>query len=196
VTGESIQTYISKVSLTRRSINVIGSPKCNRNIFLGTEGTAILLAPEGTQEAVREMLNLIPTLANEFKSRNIILRLHPSLFISNSAEIKRKFTNFKNFQLSESLLNEDLLQSAYCIFRSSSVGIEALAFNVQPIHYSHCVNGGLNPLGLTEPWIFQSSDPDQIIEIIKSNKRLEARLLRETYNKFYTSFNLKKFLEL
>jgi hypothetical protein len=196
VTGESIKKFIEQNTLISRKIVVAGSPKFNEIIISNKNGDAILLAPEGSIEAVNEFISLISILCRNFPDREVILRLHPAVKEFFREDFKAKFSDFENFDLSKNTLHEDLLKSEYCVFRSSSVSIEGLKYNIKPIHYSKLTHGELNPLALNQPWIFEAQSATEVTKIIASNPRTDQIFLQETYDNYYTKFNLEKFLEL
>jgi hypothetical protein len=175
---------------------VAGSPKFNETLILSKNGDAILLAPEGSIEAVDEFISLISILCSNFPNREVILRLHPAVSESFKTDFTAKFSDFDNFELSKSTLHDDLLRSEYCVFRSSSVSVEGLKYGIKPIHYSRFSNGELNPLALNKLWIFEAQNHNELMEIIKSNPTVDWSFLQDTYKNYYSKFNLEKFLEL
>jgi hypothetical protein len=196
VTGESIKKFIDQNTLISRKIVVAGSPKFNETLILSKNGDAILLAPEGSIEAVDEFISLISILCSNFPNREVILRLHPAVSESFKTDFTAKFSDFDNFELSKSTLHDDLLRSEYCVFRSSSVSVEGLKYGIKPIHYSRFSNGELNPLALNKLWIFEAQNHNELMEIIKSNPTVDWSFLQDTYKNYYSKFNLEKFLEL
>ncbi len=196
VTGESIKKYIEQNTFKKRKIVVTGSPKFNEMLISNKNGDAILLAPEGSIEAVNEFISLISILCRNFPEREIILRLHPAVKEFYRKDFTAKFSDFKNFDLSKNTLHEDLLRSEYCVFRSSSVSIEGLKYDIKPIHYSKLTHGELNPLALHQQWNFEAQSAIEVIKIIESNPRTDQIFLQETYDSYYAKFNLEKFLEL
>lgn len=196
VTGESIRKYIIENTSKNRKITVIGSPKFQEVSLSNKSRNSILLAPEGSKEAVEEFVTLIPILCKSFPDRQVILRLHPAVNDVYTADFFLKLSDCENFEYSRSKLLDDLERAEYCVYRSSSVSVEALNHGVKPIHFSKFANSELNPLALNNPWIFEAHDPSQLIEIISRNPLVDKDSLQVTYKKYYSKLSLEKFLQL
>lgn len=196
VTGESIRKYILENTSKKRKITVIGSPKFEETMPPDRSRNSILLAPEGSKEAVEEFVTLIPILCKSFSDRKVILRLHPAVSDVYTADFFIKLSDYENFEYSRSKLPDDLERAEYCIYRSSSVSVEALNHGVKPIHFSKFANGELNPLALNNPWIFEAHDSSQLIEIISRNTVVNKESLQAIYNNYYSKLSLERFLQL
>jgi hypothetical protein len=196
VTGESIKKYIIENITSERKISVIGSPKFQVVAPSDNSKSSILLAPEGSKEAVEEFITLIPILCKSFPNRKVILRLHPAVNETFTIAFFSRFSGIKNFEYSTGSLLDDLEKSEYCVYRSSSVSIEALNYGVKPIHFSKFADGELNPLALNNSWLFEAQNPSHLVEIISRNPIVDKELLQVIYKNFYSKLCLEKFLLL
>lgn len=113
----------------------------------------VLVAPEGTNCALQEILNA----ANHYRQRGvnaeIRIRLHP-----DSVRDRKVFKLLASKDLpgiiSESTLEEDLMWADEIWFRCSSVVDVAIQMNVLPVHVNLNPYYNLNPLhGLSQPFI-------------------------------------------
>lgn len=197
VTGLGVQHYIENEIKIERKIIVLGSPKFYRNEDLNkNEEECILLAPEGTREATTEFIEIIYRLCIEFRRRKIILRLHPGM--ENRKVLPRwsKLHNLRNFELSKETLFTDLSRSEYCVFRSSSVGVESLNFGVQPIHLSFFTKSEINPLAILNIDLLEAHNADEVVKIIQQKNKASLESLRKSYKLYYEPFNERKFLSI
>ena len=119
---------------------IIGSSKSNvltnnhPDFFKGKQDS-ILFLPEGTENSALIFLHLLHYLAPRFPDSNFIFRLHPALANGTKLTSVSNLSLPKNAKLSEASLVDDFLVSKFCIYRGSAAAIEALAFNVIPIHF-------------------------------------------------------------
>lgn len=194
--GSVIKRYIESNISGSQPVFLIGSPKYKEVNLLNRPRNAILLAPEGSTDAVIEFMELIPDLCKKLPNRKIVLRLHPAVAKLKLRNNSFDLPNKSNFVLSDSSLQDDLVKSEFCIFRSSSVGIEALSYRVKPIHFSEFRNGEINPLALLEPWDLEAQNISQLIGVIEKNSNLNDEFLQDRYQQNYSEFNLQKFLAL
>jgi hypothetical protein len=196
VTGNTVKTYIENSVKKHPEVYVIGSPKFNFNEHLKSNGNCILFAPEGTKDAVYEFLNLVPKICEELSEHKVVLRLHPSVVNLKDSRILGKYEKISNFELSRKSLSYDLERSKYCIFRSSSVGIESLNYGVQPIHFSIFDRGELNPLSLADTVYFQAKNSAELIQIIVEGKKNNLNKLRKAYGDYFEQMDISKFLSI
>jgi hypothetical protein len=119
---------------------IIGSSKSNvlaknhPDSFKGKQDS-ILFLPEGTENSTLVFLHLLHYLAPRFPDSNFIFRLHPALANGTKLTSVSNLSLPKNAKLSEASLVDDFQVSKFCIYRGSAAAIEALAFNVIPIHF-------------------------------------------------------------
>lgn len=196
VTGLGVQHYIKNKIEIERKIIVLGSPKFYQNENLNNKGDCILLAPEGTREATAEFIELIHGLCLAFGHRKIILRLHPGMENRRMLSKRSKLHNLENFELSKQTLFTDLSRSEYCVFRSSSVGVESMNFGVQPIHLSFFTESEINPLAILNTDLLEAQNLDEVISIIQERKRSTLESLRKSYQLYYEPFNESNFLSI
>ena len=196
VTSSAVKLYIQSKIEIQRKISVFGSPKFNETDNFENKGECILLAPEGTEEATDEFLEIISELCLNLNHRKIILRLHPRLATRNIQSRLSKLHNLKNFELSKQTLFSDLSRSEYCVFRSSSVGIESMNFGVQPIHFSFFTQNEINPLALLEIDLLEAQNLNQLVSIIQQKKKASVDSLRKYYRLYYEPFNESNFLSI
>ena len=194
--GDITKRYIESNISGFQQVFLIGSPKYKEVDLLKRPRNAILLAPEGSTDAVLEFMEFIPDLCKKLPNRKVILRLHPAVVKLKLRNNSFDLPNISNFVLSDNSLQDDLVKSEFCIFRSSSVGIEALSYSVKPIHFSEFRNGEINPLALLEPWALEAQNISQLIRIIEKNSNLNDEFLQDRYQLNYSEFNLQKFLAL
>lgn len=135
ITHEFFAQILIKMGKPKIKVINVGSFKfSSHKANLDSEKRNILFAPEGTEIATRELLDLAMRVAVENNELNFIFRLHPSLI--RNPKILRLIKNFpKNLKLSSQTLTEDISVSLACIYRSSSVGIEGGARGLIPIYF-------------------------------------------------------------
>jgi hypothetical protein len=81
----------------------------------------------------------------EFPGLEFKVRIHPSVPESSVRRIL-KTQGFNRSLISRNSLLDDLVDSTYCIYQSSAVAIEGLAFGVTPLYFNEHESHGLNPL--------------------------------------------------
>ena len=192
VTGNAVKTYIENSAKKHPDLYVIGSPKFQTNEHIKSKGKCILLAPEGTKEAVYEFLDLIPKICEEIIEYKVVLRLHPSVGNLKNSRNLWKYEKYSNFEISNKSLSYDLSRSEYCVFRSSSVGIESLNYGVQPIHFSIFNSGELNPLSLVDSVYFQAKNSTELLQIIAQHKKYNVNQLQKAYGDYFEQVDLNK----
>jgi len=107
-----------------------------------------LFAPEASIDALNEMMNAAIICSHSLPGRNFVLRLHPALQIENSKEVGFEHELPLNLLISKRSLEEDLMNSEFCVYRSTAVAIEGLVYATRPIHYSNLEHDGLDPLSI------------------------------------------------
>jgi hypothetical protein len=131
-----------------------------------SEGNSILLVPEGTQAATREILDLMDFIIQERPEFNFILRIHPAL--SGVHRIIRSYSTRDKIesQISNSSLISDLSNSLCSIYRGSAVAIQGLEIGVFPIHYSKINFISLDPIDKSQLNHAACSNPNHVINEI------------------------------
>jgi hypothetical protein len=137
-----------------------------------------LIAPEGIQSAVEEMLDLSLILASEMQDVHFVFRVHPVLGDHLEKLKTLHKSKFDNFEISTKSIEEDFIRSGVCIYRGSSVAIEGAAFGVIPIYFCKEGETGRDPIYLDNHGNFQTNEPRQVIEKIRDLESLSEHSFR------------------
>lgn len=194
VSGPLIKTIIAeKTQLSQNQVIVLGSGKNQKNSQepIPKKHIKILLAAEGSKVSLSTFIDLAHDLALDHPDIFFIVRAHPASnkYKSNLfAKIGKKTTNLN---LSDNTLEQDLQQASYCIYRSSSVGLEGLAYGVRPIHFFSGASSGLDPIELIDlphpqyntAWALKQ----EIINILENHKELGEKQ-RAEYLKLFSEY--------
>ena len=140
------ELVLNKVPSVR--VEILGSPKSieHKPVINTSSKELILGAVEGTSGSLREFINLFNDLATQLPQICFVLRLHPAIDVREANREIKKLLQLKNLSVSKGSLSEDLSQSRIVIYRSSAVGIEALAYSAIPIHFDSSGQNLLNPI--------------------------------------------------
>ena len=172
-TGSIYKSYFESIS-TRPNYIVIGSDKSkgiSASINYHTKNK-ILIAPEGTIQATHNFLKLILDLCETNSKYEFILRLHPNLTRSLKIIVFiNKLNRFSNFSVSSETLSTDLAKSNYIFYRSSAVGVQALASAAIPVFYSDVGQNGLNVLSLTTQKFPVACNSREVLELLANSNR-------------------------
>jgi hypothetical protein len=106
----------------------------------------LLGAAEGTIESLESFTQLFEDLSSLGIELKLILRVHPSLSAKESTRILSRYNLEGNFTVSSQKLEQDLIESHFCVYRSSAVAIEGLRYGVIPLYFNPNGDQGLNPL--------------------------------------------------
>jgi hypothetical protein len=145
--GEITKSYFSSLGL-KASIRLLGSPKWrplapNQKVRFPI---TLLGAAEGTIESLESFTQLFEDLSSLGIELKLILRVHPSLSAKESTRILSRYNLEGNFTVSSQKLEQDLIESHFCVYRSSAVAIEGLRYGVIPLYFNPNGDQGLNPL--------------------------------------------------
>jgi hypothetical protein len=141
----------------------------------------ILGAPEASFSSTLRFLLLFCELSTKFREWTFVIRFHPDL--RRQGLMKNIFPRFcRNLYFSNQSLHFDLQTSNFVIFRSSSVGIEALGFGVIPIHISFENSRLLNPLQNTFFDRFSFNETQSIIDFFSQFQDSKADLRKLQLN--------------
>lgn len=177
-TARMFQVEIAESKFNK--IKVFGSTKFRspQTQILRKVAKVCLIAPEGIESAVEEMLDLSLILASEMQDFHFVFRVHPVL--SGHLEKLKILHNskFDNFEISTKLIEEDFARSGVCIYRGSSVAIEGAAFGIIPIFYSKEGQTGQDPINLDNHGNFQTNEPREVIEKIRHLESLSEHRLQ------------------
>jgi len=171
---------------SEKSITFTSNRKC--------EGNSILIAPEGTPAATRELLDLMDYLIQERPDLKLILRIHPAL--SGIKKIIRSYPTRDTIQsqISRNDLLLDLSNSMCSIYRGSAVAIQGLEIGVFPIHYSKTKFISLDPIDQSKLYhatCFNGThvvnEIDKLMSIKPSEKALKQRELSFFARNYFSS---------
>lgn len=126
---------------------IIGSNKFIKPVKGQLKGNNILMAPEGENSVFYSFLLLAEEILN-LRNEKIVIRIHPDLRLNliNKNKIRRLIIT-KSVRISNDQLSKDLNEAKLCVFRASSVGLEALYRGVPSVFYgSRWENEWVNPL--------------------------------------------------
>ncbi len=128
-------------------ISVVGSRK-HKEVTLNQspiKRIKVLGASEGSVISITKFIQIFSRLSVEFPGFEFKVRIHPSVPESTVIRIL-KAQGVDRSLISHNSLLDDLLDSTYCIYQSSAVAIEGLAFGVTPLYFNELEGHGLNPL--------------------------------------------------
>lgn len=163
-----------------KKVQVIGSTKFRspQTQISRKLAKVCLIAPEGIESAVEEMLDLSLILASEMQDVHFVFRVHPVLE-DHLEKLKTLYNSkFDNFEISTKSIEEDFARSGVCIYRGSSVAIEGAAFGIIPIFYSKDGQTGRDPINLENHGDFQTNEPREVIEKIRHLESLSEHGFR------------------
>lgn len=147
--GEATRSYIESL---RPSISVVvlGSPKWRPSEFhvRRHDSITVIGAAEGTSGSLESMASLLANLSLIHKDFTFVIRPHPATEPKDSSRILSKYDSGSNLKFSLGKLDELLMISHYCIYRSSAVAIEGLRFGTVPLFFNPSGDQGLNPLSI------------------------------------------------
>ena len=189
---EYFQT-ISKVPIYK----VIGT---NKSDFLTSDKNTkimnkIIYAPEGSNFATKDFVDLIKYIIKDSPEYSHFLRLHPDLKISLRLKLKlSRLRKYENFSISSDDLDSDLTNTKYLVYRSSAVGIESLKYDLLPIFYADAKFIGLNVLFSNNAAYCRAQNPGEVLNILKSHQnKLPKPLRMDLLNSYFSSINYKIF---
>ncbi len=145
--GEITKEYFSSLGL-KASIRLLGSPKWRPLVPIQKVRfpITVLGAAEGTIESLESFTRLFKDLSSLGLELKLILRIHPCLSAQQSTRILSKYNFEGKFTVSSQKLEQDLIESHFCVYRSSAVAIEGLRYGVIPLYFNPNGDQGLNPL--------------------------------------------------
>ena len=138
ITKEYFQKLLEE-SGSQLTVLEAGSYKFNHETLdlqgaeLGKE-KCILFLPEADIGLFLESIEIMKSLAGDYKDLRFAIRKHPSLKLTKRLTRKISSSLPNNCSISTLSLDEDFKRSAICVFRSSAAAIEAARFGVYPVH--------------------------------------------------------------
>ena len=109
----------------------------------------LLFLPEGTAESAFSMLQLAIDFSRLERSRKLVIRFHPNTPRS-AIKTAHNLLNQSNIEISTITLSEDFKRSFACVYRSSATVIEALSFDILPVHFASDYDFDLDCLALAD----------------------------------------------
>jgi hypothetical protein len=195
-TGPFYKEYFQTISKVP-SYKVIGTSKRNFLISNSTSKVTnkIIYAPEGTNIATKNFVDLIKHIIKDCPEYSHFLRLHPDLRLSSHLKIKlRRLRKYENFSMSIDDLDLELTNTKYLVYRSSAVGIESLKYDLVPIFYADANLFGLNVLFPNDVAYCKAQNPSEVINILKSRQTKLSKAERmNLLNSFFSNINYRIF---
>jgi hypothetical protein len=136
------------------NIHIAGSSKSVDDSSIGTlpesqDRKFLLLLPEGTAESTFCMVQLAIDFSRLEKSTKLVIRFHPNT-PRIAIKTARNLLNQSDIEISTIALSEDFKRSFACVYRSSATVIEALSFDILPVHFASDNNFDLDCLALAD----------------------------------------------
>jgi hypothetical protein len=155
----------------------------------------ILYAPEGTNFAAKDFIDLIKYIMKASPEYSHFLRLHPDTKLSLRLKYKlNRLRKYDNFLISSNDLDSDLANTSYLVYRSSAVGIESLQYELLPIFYADTKFIGLNVLHSNDSAYLKAKDASELLSILKSRQnKLTKDQRSDLFNSYFSKINYKIF---
>lgn len=184
--GEITKVHFESLDL-KASVRLLGSPKWRPTVAgeKNFEPTTILGAAEGTLDSLESFAMLFQGLSEMELGLKLILRVHPALPYKESAGVLSRLHFGKQLILSNRQLEEDLEESHFCIYRSSAVAIEGLAFGVYPLYFNPAGDQGLNPLYFTKLEVPVFRNLSEFHELLPNLRQLKSNLQTRHNNELF-----------
>ena len=172
--GEITKEYFSAFR-TDISILTAGSSKFKEptdNVYVDDK-IKVIGASEGTIQSLEVFIKLFNILAAKLPILDFKLRVHPAISERELRESLKRLHSDSTL-ISQNSLVQDLATSTYCIYRSSAVAIEGLAFGVTPLYFDQSRSQGLNPLYFANLHLPVFGAADELAEFFKGLSRLDS----------------------
>ena len=191
-TGVFYTEYFQSLSKLPR-YKVIGTNKSkllasNRKIEMVNK---IIYAPEGTNFATKDFVDLIKYIIKDSPAYLHFLRLHPDIKLNLRLKFElNRLRKYNNFSISGNDLESDLTSAKYLVYRSSAVGIESLKHDLLPIFYAEAKFSGLNVLMSNTSAYYKAQNPSEVLTILKSSQDLLSEDQRVAlFDSFFSRIN-------
>ena len=146
----------------------------------------ILYAPEGTNFATKDFVDLIKHIIKASPEYLHFLRLHPDIRLSLRLKIELgRLRKNDNFFVSNNDLHSDLTNAKYLVYRSSAVGIESLEHDLLPIFYADKKFIGLNVLLSNVSAFHNAENSNEVLSILHSG---QTKLSKNQRSKIFNSY--------
>jgi hypothetical protein len=151
----------------------------------------IIYAPEGTNFATKDFVDLIKYIIKDSPEYSHFLRLHPDIKLNLRLKFKlNRLRKYNNFSISSNDLESDLNSAKYLVYRSSAVGIESLKYDLLPIFYAEAKFSRLNVLISDTAAYCKAQNPSEVLIILKSSQDLLSKDQRlDLFDSFFTRIN-------
>jgi hypothetical protein len=172
--GEITKEYFSAFR-TDISILAAGSSKFKKpaeNVYLD-DRIKVIGASEGTIQSLEVFIKLFNILAAQLPNIDFKLRVHPAISERELRDSLKRLHSDPNL-ISQNSLVQDLATSTYCVYRSSAVAIEGLAFGVTPLYFDQSRSQGLNPLYFANLHLPVFGAAQELAEFFKGLSHLDA----------------------
>jgi len=172
---------IYKVIGTNKSKRSVG----NRKIEIANK---IIYAPEGTNFATKDFVDLIKYIIEDSPTYSHFLRLHPDIKLNLRLKFELiRLRKYKNFFISSNDLESDLTSANYLVYRSSAVGIESLKHDLLPIFYAEAKFSRLNVLISNTDSYYKAQNPNEVLIILDSSHNMLSRDQRlDLFNSYFS----------
>jgi len=194
VSGSKFKSSIlNRTRLDGSTIKVIGSRKniSEELVPIAKKETTVLFAAEGSRDSLTEFINLAFSCAKNNPNATFVVRAHPASGSYKSELFKKLKKMSSNIYLSRDSLINDLHKATFCVYRSSSVGLEGLRHGVIPIHYDTVTDIGLDPIDTIDLPHLQVTCAvtlnQKITELLNNYVEVDEQQLR-TYKKVFNGY--------
>ena len=191
-TGVFYSEYFQSLSKLP-SYKVIGTNKSklsadNRKIEAGNK---IIYAPEGTNFATKDFVDLIKYIIKDSPEYSHFLRLHPDIKLNLRLKLELiRLRKYNNFSISSNDLESDLTTANYLVYRSSAVGIESLKHDLLPIFYAEAKYSRLNVLISNTASYYKAQNPNEVLVILKSSQNMLSKDQKlDLFNSYFSRIN-------
>jgi len=188
-TGVFYSEYFQSLSKLP-SYKVIGTNKSkrsagNRKIEIANK---IIYAPEGTNFATKDFVDLIKYIIKDSPAYSHFLRLHPDIKLNLRLKFELiRLRKYKNFSISSNDLESDLTSANYLVYRSSAVGIESLKHDLLPIFYAEAKFSSLNVLISNTDSYYKAQNPNEVLIILKLSQNMLSKDQRlDLFNSYFS----------
>lgn len=171
-------------------ILIYGSDKFAKKMYTNLPENNIVILPEGFLNETKILFDFCILASTNLPDFKFYFRLHP--LIKKNDFIKKKYTKEfpENLIISNNILEKDLKESKYAIYRGSATIIEAVNFGLIPIYYSQKNEISLNPLFKFEKKPFKIQNVVDLNNTLKNNFKVEKlRKVREYCSSFFQQPN-------
>lgn len=188
-TGVFYSEYFQSLSKLP-SYKVIGTNKSKLSADKGKIEAAnkIIYAPEGTNFATKDFVDLIKYIIKDSPAYSHFLRLHPDIKLNLRLKLELiRLRKYNNFSISSNDLESDLTTANYLVYRSSAVGIESLKYDLLPIFYAEAKYSRLNVLISNTASYYKAQNPNEVLVILKSSHNMLSKDQRlDLFNSYFS----------